>query len=388
MKKIIALSLVLFLAISGSAQSPKYIFYFIGDGMGFNHVALARGAASAKDSTIEFKHLSFTQFPVVGMVRTFAGDRLTTCSAAAGTALATGHKTSIGTIGMDVDHKNNLESVAVVAKKAGMKAGVITTVSIDHATPAAFYAHAKSRSKYDVIASWIVKAGLDLYAGSGLLKITENFYDSISKNYNFNVCRGNEAKLIGQKLVWIENQGKKVDALSLAIDRQKGDMNLPDMVEKSIEFLDNKNGFFLMAEGGQIDWAAHANDAASIVCEVEDFSEAIGEAVDFYNEHPNETLIVITADHETGGLALGRDDRGYDTNLELLYTQGGSKNVVGKDKCELINKSAGVGFTTGAHTAAFVPVYAIGVGCEKFRGELNNIDIPRLMIELIKADKK
>lgn len=383
MKNIFVLSL-LFVALNVGAKSPKYIFYFIGDGMGVNHVALTRAAVSAKNGEIGYGKLSFTDFPVFGVAYTYAGTRLTTCSAAAGTALATASKTSIGTIGMDADHKNNLNSVAVAAKNSGKKVGIITSVSIDHATPAAFYAHQPSRNQYSEIANWISKANFELYAGSGLLKITPNFYDSLQKHCGYSIFRGEDAQLSGEKVVWVEKKGKKPDAFSLAIDRTDDDMALPDVVEKSIEFLDNKNGFFMMVEGGQIDWAAHANDAASIVYEMLDFSEAIEEAIEFYKKHPNETLIVITADHETGGLALGRDDRGYDTNLEKLFDQGGSQDKVGKEKCKEINKAAGVGFTTGSHTAAFVPVYAIGVGSEKFVGEQNNIDIPKAIFELLK----
>lgn len=383
MRKIFILSL-LFATLIAGAKSPKYIFYFIGDGMGINHVALTRAAVSAKQGQIDYEKLSFTDFPVFGVAYTHAGTRLTTCSAAAGTALATAQKTSIGTIGMDAEHKNNINSIAVAAKNSGKKVGIITSVSIDHATPAAFYAHQPDRNQYNQIANWIPKANFDLYAGSGLLKITPNFYDSLQKHCGYSVFRGKDAKLSGQKVVWVEEEGKKSDAFSLAIDRAEDDMALPEVVEESIEFLDNKNGFFMMVEGGQIDWAAHANDAASIVYEMLDFSKAIEEAVEFYKKHPSETLIVITADHETGGLALGRDDRGYDTNLEKLFDQGGSQDKVGQEKCKEINKAAGVGFTTGSHTAAFVPVYAIGVGSEKFAGEQNNIDIPKAIFELLK----
>lgn len=383
MKKIFILFFAL-LAVSAQAKSPKYVFYFIGDGMGFNHLAMTRGAIFAKNDKIEFADLSFTKFPVMGMARTYAGTRLVTCSAAAGTALATGQKTSIGTIGMNADHSKNINSVAVAAKKANKKVGIITSVSIDHATPAAFYAHQPSRSDYRQIAEWIPKANFDLYAGSGCLKITNNFYDSLAKNCGYTIARGSDAELTGEKVVWIEKEGAKTDAFSLAIDRKDGDMALAEVVEESIDFLDNKNGFFMMVEGGQIDWAAHANDAASIMHEVLDFSEAVKKAYQFYLEHPNETLIVITADHETGGLALGRDDRGYDTNLEKLYDQEGSKGVVGKERCKEVNKAAGVGFTTGSHTASFVPVYAIGVGAEKFAGEINNIDIPNTIFEFYK----
>lgn len=383
MKKffILFLSLVTF---NVWAQNPKYIFYFIGDGMGVNHLSLTRGAVSAKDGKIGFSELSFTDFPVLGLAKTHALTRLTTCSAAAGTALASGNKTSIGTIGMNATHDANFNSVAVAAKKNGKKVGIITSVSIDHATPAAFYAHQPKRSQYKEIANWIPKADFDLYAGSGLLEISPTYLDSVKSNFGYTIFRGANVTLSGNKAIWIEEEGKNADNFALAIDRKDGDMALPAVVKESIKFLDNKDGFFMMVEGGQIDWAAHANDAAGIIYEVLDFSEAVAEAIEFYKKHPTETLIVITADHETGGLSLGRKDRGYDTNLELLFTQGGSRGVVGDEKANQINKDAGIRFPTDAHTAAFVPVYAIGVGSENFRGELDNTDIPNAIFNLLK----
>lgn len=390
MKKTIATLLLLFIVAISYAKSPKYIFYFIGDGMGLAHIQTAQAALAAKKGEIGFEKLEFTQFPYSSMVSTYCTTKLITDSAAAGTALASGEKTSVGTIGMNSTHTYNLISVAVEAKNSGMKVALLTTVSIDHATPAAFYAHQPSRNQYKEIADWLPKAGFDLYAGAGLLKISPTYYDSITKNCGYKVVRGKDAELKAEKIVWIEKEGKKASKLALAIDRTDDDMTLAEMTEKAIEFLekDAQKGFFMMVEGGQIDWAAHSNDAASIVHEVIDFDHAIASALEFYEEHPEETLIIVTADHETGGMTLGVGERGYDTKLEILFTQKGSKDIVTEQECARINNIAGVGFTSGSHTAISVPLYAIGVGAEFFNGAIDNTDIAKYISSLIAKNRE
>lgn len=437
MKKITTVLLfAIFTTIAVHAvKSPKYIFLFIGDGMGHNHISLTEAALAARNGKIGYEPLNFTQFPSVGFITTNAATRLTTCSAAAGTALATGTKTSIGTIGMNADHTANLESVAVLAKRKGMKVGITTSVSIDHATPAAFYAHAEDRNMSYEIAQWAPRAGFDLYASAGLLKAKADGKRSIYEilaDSSYTIVRGAGAELRGNKVFWEQSEGCKTDALPLAIDSKKGDLTLGEITEKSIQFLDNKKGFFLMVEGGQIDWQGHANDAAGIVHETQDFAGAIAKALSFYEAHPTETLIIVTADHETGGLALGVDSRGYDTSLELLFAQKLSKGeleraikytkswqeakqilteqmgfwgvvpISAKQELELmiayerksenaaklaikmLDEKAGIGFTTGSHTATYVPVFAIGAASELFRGRGDNTDIAKKISLLIK----
>lgn len=434
MKKLLFTTLLIIaLQFTVYGQNPKYIFLFIGDGMGFNHIALTEASFAAKNDSIGFSQLNFTKFPSVGLATTNAANRLTTCSAAAGTALATANKTSINTISMNADRTLNLQSVAAKAKAKGMKVGVTSSVSIDHATPAAFFAHAPSRKMSYQINEWMTKAGFDLYAGGGMLNSNEgkSIYDILTEN-SYTIVKGAGKELKGAKIYWEQADGRNPEAIPLAIDSKQGELTLSEITAKSIDFLENKKGFFLMVEGGQIDWAAHANDAASIVHEVKDFDNAITKALDFYNKHPKETLIVITADHETGGLALGVDSQGYETNLKLLFNQKVSKGILEKlikkssdwtqakellksnlgfwsaveitpreelelcvafekkkEKCatkaiELLNTKAGVGFTTGAHTSTYVPVFAIGAGADNFKGYMDNIDIPRRIESLIK----
>lgn len=317
-------------------KKAKYVFYFIGDGMGVNQVNGTEMYLAEKEGQIGVKPLNFTQFPVTNFATTYSKYNSVTCSAAAGTALATGTKTKNGTIGMDSLHRSPLYSVAVQAKKAGKKVGITTSVSVDHATPAAFYAHQPDRNMYYEIATDLPKTGFDLYAGSGFLQpkskkdtTAVNIY-SLLKDSGYVLVRGVEefASKAGEasKVVFIQKEGTDQASLPYAIDRKTNDLTLAQITENAIDFLsrNNDNGFFLMVEGGKIDWACHSNDAATVFNEVVDMSEAVQKALNFYQKHPDETLIVITADHETGGIALGTGR--YALNLQALQHQKISKD--------------------------------------------------------------
>lgn len=339
MKRIFLL-FFLILSVGASAKAPRYIFYFIGDGMGPEHLKLAT------------EKLSFEDFPSKGFLITTPVADSVTDSAAAGTALATGSKTSNGTLGLTADHSARVYSVAVEAKRAGYATGVTSSVSLDHATPAAFYAHVPSRKLMYDIACQLPQTGLDLYAGAGFLDPREAIKTMADSGYK--VVRGATAKLDAPKIVWIQDTAYKADCLPAKIERRGGELTLPTIVGKSIDFLSKKgaeNGFFLMVEGGQIDWASHANDAKYAVGEVDDFSTAVGEAIKFYNAHPDQTLIIVTADHETGGLHF--DGKG------------------------------GAAWKTGGHTSKNVPIFAIGVGAQRFSGVLENNFVPLIIKELL-----
>lgn len=340
MKRLSYLLLFVLLAGMASAQTAKYVFYFIGDGMGVNQVNGTEMYLAEQEGRIGAKSLLFTTFPVASVATTFSATNSVTDSSAAGTALATGSKTYNGAIGMD-DQKQPLQSVAAQAKAAGKKVGVATSVSVDHATPAAFYAHQPDRDMYYEIATDLPKAGFDFYAGGGFLKPTTTADKKeapsifpIIEAAGYTVARGlqeyqSKAAEAG-KMVLIQKEGSAPDCLPYAIDRQEGDLSLAEITQSAIDFLTKgkDKGFFLMVEGGKIDWACHGNDAATVFHEVVDMDNAIRVAYEFYKKHPKETLIVVTADHETGGLGLGTGP--YKLNLKVLDAQKQSQDELSR----------------------------------------------------------
>ena len=342
MKKLLfAIAFLAVFVLPIQAQQPKYVFYFIGDGMGVNQVLGTEMYQSELKGEIGVTPLLFTQFPYATFAHTYSATNGVTDSAAGGTALATGSKSKNGGIGVTKDLVE-VTSVASWAKANGYRVGVSTSVSVDHATPASFYAHENSRNNYYQIGLDLIEANFDFYAGSDFLdptnqkakdgKTYDNLYDLTAKA-GYTLVRGykeyqKKAKK-AEKMILFQPEAasaKDNSAIPYAIDRQKGDMTLSEITRAGINFLSKNNdkGFFLMVEGGKIDWACHSNDGATALTEVQDFDNAIKVAYEFYEQHPEETLIVITADHETGGLSLGTGS--YDLNLQALKAQKVSEN--------------------------------------------------------------
>ena len=338
MKKLIYTLLLVLMTMTAHGQA-KYVFYFIGDGMGVNQVnGTEMYQAEFQKGIIGVEPLLFTQFPVGTMATTFSATNSVTDSAAAGTALATGEKTYNHAISVDVD-KNPLQTVAEKAKKAGKKVGVTTSVSVDHATPASFYAHQPDRDMYYEIALDLPKANFDFYAGGGFLKPNTTFDKKeapsifpIFEQAGYTVARGyqdyKDKAAKADKMILIQREGANPSCLPYALDRKEGDLTLAQITESAIDFLTKgkDKGFFLMVEGGKIDWACHANDVATVFNEVKGMDDAIKVAYEFYKKHPKETLIVVTADHETGGLVLGTGR--YALNLKALQYQKNSTDVL------------------------------------------------------------
>lgn len=463
MKKFNLLFALVLLSCNWSfAQQAKYVFYFIGDGMGVNQVQGTELFQGELKGEIGISPLCFTQFPVSTVATTFSATNGVTDSAAAGTALATGNKTRNGAIGVLKDLETPVNSVAVWAKNSGRRVGIATSVSVDHATPAAFYAHEAGRSSYYNIGADLYRAGFDFYAGSDFVE-PENKKDKNAKNlykmadeYGYCIARGyNEYTKKSDKadkmILFQSKEASEKDrsAIPYAIDRTEKDLSLEDITRSAIDFLskDMSKGFFLMVEGGKIDWACHSNDAATAFREVQDFDNAIKIAYEFYKQHPDETLIVVTADHETGGIVLGTGQ--YKLNLKALESQEMSESGFTKvlnamrkkyknnvpweavkesleenfgfwdeikltekqeerllsvyektlkgqkakmEKSEyaqdealaaeakrIISETALIGWTSGSHSAGYVPVFAVGAGAGNFSGRLDNTQIPALI---------
>ena len=265
-----------FAAVAFAQQGPKYVFYFIGDGMGVNQVNATETYLAAVEGRRGIKPLTFPSFPNVALVNTQSDSHGITDSAAGGTALATGRKTYNNAIGVLPDSITPITSIAVWAKDAGAAVGIATSVSVDHATPACFYAHQKHRKMYAEIGRDLVKSNFDFFAGSDFLKpapLTSGEADlyTQARNAGFTIANGkeefNNSWRKAKRMIYFQSrEANHRDSTSLpyALDRKPGDLTLADITRGAIDFLLKKNPskFFCMIEGGKIDWACHTNDAA------------------------------------------------------------------------------------------------------------------------------
>lgn len=323
------------------SAAPKYIFLFIGDGMSYPQVqstnyylsALQNGTSMGGDGAIlaHKNSLSFVDFPVAGSAQTYDSTSFCPDSASTATSLSTGHKTYSGTINMDETGATAYETISEKLKdQLGYKIGVVSSVNLNHATPAAFYAHQVKRSSYYEIGEELIASNFDYFAGGALLKPTgsdkdkTDLYELAAKaGYTVAKTQAEAEKITADsgKSILIDEHLADADAMAYELDRADGEWGLAEYVEKGIEVLDNDAGFFMMVEGGKIDWACHANDAASTITDTKALSDAVQKAIDFYDAHPDETLILVTGDHETGGMTIGYAGTNYDTFLQNLANQ-------------------------------------------------------------------
>ena len=459
MKRLSLLFVFSLIALLSAAQA-KYVFMFIGDGMGPHQVLSTEMYLAELEGKIGRKPLLMTTFPYSGQAATFSASSGITDSAASGTCLATGKKTNNGVIGMAHD-STPVVSVATRLKQEGWGVGIMTTVTIDHATPSAHYAHTLSRENYYIIGTHLVESNFDFFGGAGFSRPLDkndstapNLYD-LAQQYGYALVAGyadakkhhGTNKMILLPANYQDNYTRFAGALPYAIDRTSTDLTLSQIVEVAIEQLSSYDRFFMMAEGGKIDYASHANDGATVLHEVMDFDAAIQVAYRFYEQHPDETLIIVTADHETGGMALGNSD--YVLNLKVLTNQQCSLDKLSDQLSELhkaenknlqweqvkqliatntglyakvevtaaedaqlqeafanmmshqdvvktlyknintlaakalsiLNQKSRLGWTSKGHTASAVPIFAIGVGAEKFTGWHDNSEIAPLIYQ-------
>ncbi|QEN05333.1 alkaline phosphatase [Thiospirochaeta perfilievii] len=314
--------------VTAEAKKAKYVFLFIGDGMAMPQLSAAEAYLSALEGEeASFKKLAMSNFPAQGLTTTQASNALITDSAAAGTAIATGYKTESGVISMDPSKTKTLKTIAELAKESGKKVGIVSSVNLDHATPATFYAHNVSRNNYYDINIQMANSNFD-YFGGGMVRIDKTpegektAHDIMTeKGWNIASSRDDFANLKANGQNYAYNTGFAGNALAYSMDMKKDDITLAEFTKKGIELLDNDKGFFMMVEGGKVDWACHANDAAASINNTIAFDNSLKEAIKFYNTHPNETLIVVTGDHETGGLTLGFAGTKYGSDFTQLAKQ-------------------------------------------------------------------
>ena len=355
MKKLIYL-LILAFSLSSCVQQadyqqkkPKNIILMIGDGMGLTHV---HAALTAKKNNLNIARCRY-----IGLVKTYSSDNYITDSGASGTAIATGVKTKNGAIGVDTSGIAQ-QSILEIAEEHGKATGLVATAFITHATPAAFIAHNPDRHDYENIALDFLKTDIDVFIGGGknhfmVRSDSLNLIDSLSiRNYQ-----------IVYDLISLENiNSGKIAGLLYEEHPPPLSQGRADMLEKAslkaIEILNHdEDGFFLMIEGSQIDWAGHDNDTDYLIEETVEFDNTVGKVLDFAEKN-GETLVIITADHETGGFSI--IDGNYETG-----------EVIG-------------GFSSPNHTGIMVPLYAYGPGAEDFIGIYENTEIFDKMLKAFK----
>lgn len=326
------LSLLIMTLGAIAAEAPKYIFYFIGDGMGWGQVNTTQ--QYLRDVVKEDSVLTMLRFPVVSTAITYSASNDITDSTAAGTALATGVKTRNGMMGMTTDSVP-VVSVAEQLRDMGYGIGIVTSVAPDDATPGAFYAKAPSRNRYYEIGSQAAMSGFDFIGGAnwrGLKDKSGNPTDlwNLFEQNGVQTAYGLDtlATLTSPRVVLLGTNRPHDSGIGYAIDSVAGALRLQDMTRACLNHLlkQKPERFFMMVEGGAIDHACHANDAATAIGDVLAFDESLAIAYDFYLRHPDETLILVTADHETGGMAIGNTAHGYTADLKYLPYQRVSKD--------------------------------------------------------------
>lgn len=340
----VLVALVLFVlavpTLAEEAAAPKYVFMFIGDGMGNPQVTATQyylGAKQNPDSALPVPaQIAFTGFESIGLMTTYDASSFCPDSASTATSMASGEKTLSGVLNYNVEKTDSFKLVTEYAKEAGMKVGVISSVSLDHATPAAYYAKAQSRNEYYNIAVQGLAGGVvDFIGGGSYLKPeddgTQQNLLSIAEANGFQIAdtlegiRALNAES-GRVLAVSPDLGGS-SAMQYEIDRVRLEsegqdiLSLAEIVDAGIRVLDNENGFFMMAEGGKIDWSCHANDAMTSIMDTIALSDAVEVALGFAEQHPEETLIIVTADHETGGMTIGFAATAYDTHFGYLTNQ-------------------------------------------------------------------
>ncbi|MEM5787502.1 MAG: alkaline phosphatase [Syntrophobacteraceae bacterium] len=355
----LAVSAIIFISTAAGAAQPKYVFFFLGDGMSSTQIqateayltTLNGGKATDAEDLLKCENrLRMTKMPVQGMQTTYDSFALMTDSASAGTAFACGIKTISGTIGMDNTKTTSYKSIAKLAHERGKKVGIISSVSLDHATPASYYASIDNRGNMNNIATQMAESGFEFFGGGGLVSPTgparggdtSNDVWSILAANGYTVLNDRESILAlkknpKDKVVCINPWLQDASAMPYEIDRRlketedpsdpNRNLSLAQMTQVAIRNLYNGgkgDGFFLMVEGGKIDWACHANDAMATIGDMLDFDNSVGMALAFLAQHPRETLIVVTGDHETGGMSIGHATTAYTAYYDRLLGQKSS----------------------------------------------------------------
>ncbi|MFW5782483.1 MAG: alkaline phosphatase [Candidatus Muiribacteriaceae bacterium] len=414
MKRFTVLFLIVLLVLAVQAE-VKNVIFMIGDGMGVSHVTLARA--------IKGERLALDDFPYAGLQYTDSTDHNITDSAAAGSALATGYKTKNGMISMTPDYKARKTTLELFKEK-GKKTGVVSTTRLTHATPACFSSHIKARYMEYEIGEQQVNSGIEVFLGGGTKKYNDDTLALAEKNgYDIVKDRNSLVKTSSDKVLGLFSESH----MSYELDRGLDEPSIALMTRKAIDLLENDNGFFLMVEGGRIDHASHSNDAVGSIYDTLAFDKAVKEVLD-YAKRRDDTLVVVTADHSTGGLTLARKKykyypevlKGFSRTPDYIISQLNEdfsnvrevlaqytdfewseediQKILKQKDCKrptryslgglatstfvrLINDRAMISWSTNAHEGSMVPIFSYGPEAQRFSGMMDNTEIPRRIAE-------
>ena len=350
------------MAMSGCNQEPevKNIIYMIGDGMGLAQV-------SVMQIEQQYAPSAFERAQNIALQKTYSANNRVTDSAASGTALATGYKTGNGMLGQTMDG-TRVESIIAKADKIGYESGIVVTCYVTHATPAAFYAHRESRNDNNGIIADFMEGDVDVMFGGGTRMFNEYFskqnttWEAALQNKGYTVLT-DQAEMASVK------EGKVVGLFAetnLPLMRQDRGDYLPNATAKALEILTNnvekngKEGFVLMVEGSQIDGEGHSNNIGGVLNETRDFAKAVAVAMDYADAHPG-TLVVVTGDHETGGLSIPSN----------------------KTDFTLPESGISYGFSTTSHTGIMLPIYLYGTGADRINSIMENTELSHALQRMI-----
>jgi alkaline phosphatase len=330
-------------------ETPVNIILMIGDGMGLSQITAGMYINGNKTALEKFEY--------IGLSKTHSSKDLVTDSAASGTAMACGKKTMNGVLGLDINN-NKLSSILEICKSRGYLTGLISTSSIVHATPASFYANVRSRTQYEDIALQLSENNIDYFIGGG-----EKHFKKRNDNRNL-ISEMKDYEMVNNLTKFSQSTSNKLGFFTHYEEPPRNDDGRKPTLDEALlatldKFDQREKPFFIMVEGSQIDWGGHANDIDYITSEFKDFDGAISVAVDYVNANPN-TLLIVTADHETGGLAI----------------------IHGKTKSYTFKSE----FNTGGHSATMVPVFSYGISAEKFSGIYENTAIFDKMLETVEQN--
>lgn len=439
-KKIITIVLLLLITASvlfaglfsntrkNNSNNIKYVFLFIGDGMSLPQVDFTEEYNNrVKGNDLDHQEqLSFTKFDTIGLRKNYSGDNYVTDSSASASALASGKLIQNTKVNLDKDGNKTIPITYDLKERKHMKIGIITNQSIDHATPAGFYAYCDDRNNYTKIAPQIATTNFDFFAGShvaGYSKEFENSYKEKGYKYLSNQDEYNTITKDNKYIVVAPN-----NTVPYGIEQKEDDVSISKYLEMALKVVDNKDGFFLMVESGMIDTVAHNNDAKGVISEVNELDKAVNIALEFAKNHPNETLIIVTGDHETGSMSLGtfgstyenlkditmiiksaenylnnskdstqeklktlvnnfniqEDSTTYDSLSNEMTNANGNYSKVIKLLKKYEQEISGINFHADNHTGLSVPVYVYGDKNKLFTGEYTTAEFNNKLRTIIK----